>query len=133
MGAYAMASDPVYIREFKVFVKGQLQGADLAPLEAELYGSSDRALGVLRASFLEAALERYIRAHVRPNLDSDSAKRLFDFSGIVGSFGAKILLAYALNWIGKDTHHDLELIRTMRNEFAHCRKAIRFTDPPVAA
>jgi hypothetical protein len=36
------------------------------------------------------------------------------------------MMAYALGLFGRKTKHDLLLIRAMRNEFAHCQKAIRF-------
>ena len=121
-------TDPSYIRDFKAFTKGPLRFVDLKRLDGELYGENDRALGVLRASLLEAALETYLMSYVRPSFNADLTRRLFEFSGILGPFGAKITIAYAFNWIGPETRHDLELIRQIRNEFAHCRKALAFTD-----
>jgi hypothetical protein len=126
-------TDPAYIRDFKAFTKGPLRLVDLKRLDGELYGENDRALGVLRASLLEATLETYLMSYVRPSFNADFTRRLFEFSGILGLFGAKITIAYAFNWIGPETRHDLELIRQIRNEFAHCRKSLEFTDAPVAA
>jgi hypothetical protein len=128
-----MASDPAYIREFKRFAQGQPTAADLKQLEEELYGSSDRASAVMLASFTEAALERFLRSKVRPTYSSDDMRRLFEFSGILGSFGAKITAGYAFNWFGPETRHDLDLIRLLRNEFAHSRRSFGFMDAPVSA
>src|SRR3954465_14012986 len=85
------------------------------------------------ASFTEAALERFLRSKIRPNYSADDIRRLFEFSGILGSFGAKIIASYAFNWVGAETKHDLDIIRLLRNEFAHSRKSFGFSDPPVAA
>jgi hypothetical protein len=128
-----MPSDPAYIRNFKKFAQGAPTAADLPQLEAELYGSSDRASAVMLASITEAALETFVRSKVRPSFNADDMRLLFDFSGILGSFGAKITAAYAFNWYGPETRHDLDLIRVMRNEFAHSRKSFGFSDEPVAA
>ena len=44
IGEDSMAkSDPKYIRDFKALLKGDVNAATLANLEAELYGASDRA------------------------------------------------------------------------------------------
>ena len=128
-----MPADPAYIRDFKKFTQGQPTASDLTKLEDELYGASDRASAVLLASFLEAALERLLRSKVRPTYSSDDMRRLFEFSGILGLFGAKITASYAFNWIGPETRHDLDLIRLLRNEFAHSRKSFGFAEAPVAA
>ncbi len=128
-----MPSDPAYIRDFKKFAKGDTTAADLERLEEELYGASDRASAVLLASFVETALERFLRSLVRPSYNADDMRLLFDFNGILGSLGAKITLGYAFNWYGPETRHDLNLIRLLRNEFAHARKSFGFEDAPVAA
>jgi hypothetical protein len=128
-----MPSDPAYIREFKKFAQGGPTVDDLERLEEELYGSSDRASAVMLASFAEAALETFLRSKVRPSFSATEMRLLFDFSGILGTFGAKITAGYAFNWYGPETRHDLDLIRLMRNEFAHSRQSFGFLDPPVAA
>ena len=128
-----MPSDPAYIRNVRRFAQDSPTAADLPQLEAELYGSSDRASAVMLASITEAALEVFLRSKVRLSFNAGDMRLLFDFSGILGSFGAKITAAYAFNWFGPETRHDLDLIRVMRNEFAHSRKSFGFTDDPVAA
>src|SRR5579859_3122373 len=42
-----MAVDPAYIRNFKALARGGISEADLAAIERELYGGSDRARAVL--------------------------------------------------------------------------------------
>lgn len=128
-----MPGDATYIREFKAFTGGELTADDLPRLEDELYGSNDRAAAVMLASFTEVALQTFLKGHIRPTYSAENMRLLFEFSGVLGTFGAKITIAYAFNWIGPETRHDLDLIRLMRNEFAHARRSFGFTDAPVAA
>lgn len=85
-----MVDNPVYIRNFKKLLKGEIAAADLATLEAELYGASDRARGVLLPSFVENALQRYIQSKLRPTFLSDDYRHLFGFESPLGSFSAKV-------------------------------------------
>ena len=117
----------------KKFAKGYPAAEDFERLQEELYGVSDRASAVMLSSFTEAALTEYIQGKIRPNFSNSDMKLLFDFQGTLGTFGGKIIMGYALNWFGRETRHDLDLIRLLRNEFAHSRKSFRFTDHPVAS
>lgn len=127
-----MPKEPAYIREFNKFTQGTPTPDDLSRLEAELYGGSDRASAVMLASFAEAALETFLKSKLRPSCSSDDMRRLFEFSGILGLFGAKTTVSYVFNWYGPETRHDLDLIRLMRNQFAHSRRSFGFVDKPVA-
>src|SRR5262249_25604196 len=51
--------------------------------------------------------------------------------GPLGSFGARTKLVYALGLIGATARRDLDLVRRIRNEFAHLSDAHRFSDPSV--
>jgi hypothetical protein len=128
-----MPTEPAYIREFKRFTQGDITIDDLPRLEAELYGTNDRASAVMQASLTESSLQTFLQSHLRPSFNVSDMRLLFDFSGILGSFAAKITVAYAFNWFGPETRHDLNLIRLIRNEFAHSRKSFEFVDAPVAA
>jgi hypothetical protein len=134
IGEDSMAkSDPKYIRDFKALLKGDVNAATLANLEAELYGASDRARAVLLASFVENALERYLKTKLRPTFPSSDYRHIFGFEAPLGSFSAKIKVAFAFNWYGPDTLHDLDLIRELRNGFAHSRNTFEFVTPEIAA
>jgi hypothetical protein len=98
-------------------------------MEKEFYGQSDRACGVLNASWLEQSIELSIQRVLRP----DYSRKLFDFEGPLGTFSAKIMMGYAIGLFGPKTNHDLLLIRTIRNEFAHCQLPLRFDIPEVKA
>jgi hypothetical protein len=125
--------DPKYIRDLKTFTRGDVTVADLVRLEAEIYGANDRARAVMLGAVVETSLEIFLRNKTRPTLNSDDNRQLFDFRGPLGDFASKTLLAYAFNMFGPDTRHDLDLVRLLRNEFAHSRKSFDFTTPAIAA
>jgi hypothetical protein len=128
-----MPDDPAYIREFKRFTRGDPTVADLEALERELYGANDRASAVMLGAFAETALERLLRTKLRPDLNSDERRPLFDSQGPLGNFSSKIAMAYAMGTIGPITRDDLDLVRLLRNGFAHTRKNLTFDMPVVTA
>jgi hypothetical protein len=128
-----MPQEPAYLRNLKLMTRANPTDRDLPELEKEVYGGNDRARAVMLSAILEAALEIFIRNKTRPTLNSDDTSRLFDYSGLLGDFGGKILAGYAFNFYGPQTRHDLDLIRILRNEFAHSRVSFDFTTAEVAA
>jgi hypothetical protein len=50
----------------------------------------------------------------------------------MGTFAAKVAVAYAFRMIGPITRGDLDLVRILRNEFARSRRPLGFYAPPVA-
>jgi hypothetical protein len=125
-------ADPAYIRNFKAFAKSEVTVADLPKLEAEMHGSNDRATAVLMAAITDACLETFLRLNTRPSLGVDDISKLFDYRGPLGDFSSKILVAYAFNMVGPETRHDLDLIRMLRNEWAHSRRSFGFDTKEVA-
>jgi hypothetical protein len=127
-----MPRDPAYIRDFKIFTRGDLTEADLPTLVEELYVSSDRAGAVMACSLLDASLDVFLRHKVRRALTSDDKRRLFDPGGPLHDLSAKTLIAYAFKLIGPETKSDLDHIRLLRNGFAHSPRSINFSTPVVA-
>jgi hypothetical protein len=121
-----MTDEPAYVRAFKDFARGGLALDDLSKIEAEIYGASDRAAAVVLGSMVESSLGTFLKAKIRKDLKPGQKRRLFDYEGPLGTFSAKIILTYAMELIGPVTHHDLDLIRVIRNEFAHSRRHLNF-------
>jgi hypothetical protein len=128
-----MREDARYITDFHDFTKGPLTAEDLPRLELEIYGQNDRARAVMFGSLVENALRTFLRKHQRSSLTKTDDRSLFDYRGPMGTFSAKILIGYTFNLYGPNTRHDLDLVRIMRNEFAHSRKSFDFESPAVAA
>jgi hypothetical protein len=128
-----MSGDPAYVRDLKAFTRGDLTLGDLPALESELYGANDRASAVLFGSIAESALTVLLKATLRPNLNSGATKALFGPEGPLGTFSSKTALAFAMGPLGPISRGDLDLIRLLRNEFAHSKKHFGFEQPQVAA
>lgn len=77
---------------------------------------TDRGAAVLGPAYIETLLEAVIMAFLR---NTPSTARLTEPTGPLSTFAAKSNLAHALGLIHDDTYHDLNLIRDIRNAFAH--------------
>lgn len=122
-----MADEPAYIRNLRLVARAEPDAKHLKALERQLYRSnSDRAVVVLLGSFVETRLERLLASKMRKNMNSAERKRVFDYEGPLGTFSAKTAMAYALSIIGPQTRSDLDLVRILRNEFAHSRIPLTF-------
>jgi Domain of unknown function (DUF4145) len=128
-----MSDEPAYIRNFKTYSGDDPAIDDLENLERELYGANDRAAAILLGAFVEAALTKYLHAQLRQNMNSKQRRALYDYDGPLGTFSAKIAVAFAMSAIGPIFRNDLDLIRILRNGFAHSKKSIKFDDAETAA
>jgi hypothetical protein len=82
---------------------------------ATVKNETDRAAAVLAAAFIDELLLRYLKKRLSvPDLES-----LYGSDGAVGSFSRRIAVAQALGWLHVDTAHDLNVLRRIRNKFAH--------------
>lgn len=101
---------------------------------AVLVGKRDREVAILAGAFLDSLLADLISLRLR-----DDRKEVEDFVGLdadgrapVGSFGARIQLAYLLSLIDKSTMQSLRLIKDVRNLFSH-HVSVGFGDERVVA
>jgi hypothetical protein len=102
-------------------------------LEREDTDYADYAIALICATFVEKALEAAILAHLAP-FDEAANKRLFEYEnrGPISDFSAKIKLAYSLGIFGEETKRDLDVIREIRNVFAHSGQSTSFKTDEVA-
>ena len=71
---------------------------------------------ITAAALIETMLEKVLRRFLANIPKKDE---LFSFNGPLGTFAAKISIAYALGLISKELHDDLNLFRKIRNTCAH--------------
>jgi hypothetical protein len=95
----------------------------LVEAEAELTGTSDRAAAIVGASLIEVQLEQLL---IRSMVKGTEAKPLFEGFGPLSSFSAKIRIAECFGLLPPDICADADLIRKIRNEFAHTHKPTSF-------
>jgi DNA-binding MltR family transcriptional regulator len=92
-------------------------------LAKEFQGETDRAAAVLSAAYLDHLLERLIAAAMALEYKQVDGLLYRDGYGPLGTFSAKISVAYCLGLLDRNQRSDLDIIRYVRNRFAH-----RFTD-----
>ena len=84
----------------------------------ELQAESDRGATILASVWIENLLERKLGTLFTKG-NSKTRQKLYDLNGPFSSFSSKILAAYSLGWIDSDIFNDINLVRKIRNEFAH--------------
>lgn len=92
-------------------------GREVGSFVQRLLSAGDRAAVVLGAARLDVALENALRALMSAHPNGQD--NLFDNDRPLGSLSAKIALAHRLGIIDQDVEHSLQLIRKIRNDFAH--------------
>ncbi len=104
---------------------------DLKGLAKALLKESDRGCVIFGAAFLDDCLEQLLRTYFRS--EDDSARRivdgLFRSYAPLATFSSRIQLVFAMHILPRTQHHQLELIRRLRNDFAHQHGPIDFDDP----
>lgn len=110
---------------------GQEQSmADIWEFRGTLEKESDRGCALIAAAYLDVVLSRLLRAALVDN--KGVAADLFGHNGALGTFSSRIDLAYMMGYIGEKVRRDLNLIRKIRNNFAHLERPIEFADEKIA-
>ncbi len=86
---------------------------------------SDRAAAILAASYAEKVLEDWLKKIL---VDDKKIKNLFSGYGPLATFSAKVDILFALGLLSKEMKSDFDLIRKIRNHFAHHPSEISFND-----
>lgn len=102
----------------------------LAALEA-LSNEPDLTVAVMGTALLETGLERLIVVQLQTNR-KDLPGRLFENRGPLSDFNSKILVAEAFGIINSQIADELQIIRHIRNTFAHARMPVTFATPEIA-
>jgi mannitol operon repressor len=91
---------------------------------AEFQKESDRGAALVGAALLDARLERILRSHF---IVGKSANELLDGgNGPLASFSARIKCCQALGLITDNEKNDIDLVRAIRNAFAHQEHGLNF-------
>lgn len=91
----------------------------------------DRAFAIVGGTLLERGLEAAVlRKFV--DLKKSDYRALFEGTAPLSSFSAKIKIAHALGVLNDGCKKDLEVIKDIRNAFAHSIAEIDFATPDIA-
>lgn len=98
----------------------------------DLIDESDRGAAIVGAALLEDNLVSMLKSKMLLDLMSQKqVKDIFDLSGPLSNFSAKISIAFAFGFIDKVTFDDLQIVRKLRNKFAHSSGKLSFDDGEV--
>lgn len=89
---------------------------------------SDRALVIVSGSILDVQLEILLKTFLID--DSNIEERLFNSNSALATFSSKINLCYYLGIISKHEFDTINLIRKIRNIFAHEIEIVKIEDSP---
>src|SRR5689334_4681663 len=99
---------------------GKLKTEEVTAMVETLDGESDRAFVLILAANLDEMLRMLLRNYF---LDNEKEKgfldKIFENEGPLSSFSSRIRLAFALGFINQELYHDLQIVRDIRNKFAH--------------
>jgi len=108
-----------------------LVGHETAVLVDALYETeSDRGAALIAGSIAENALDQILIVRFVP-MSPPQRDALFEYNAPLGTFSAKIKLAYAFGFIDKIIRDDFDRIREIRNVFAHSMIAVKFVDEVI--
>lgn len=100
-------------------------------LHKELDGASDRAAAIVAGAFLDELLQDLLCAFFIKGTSSN--KKLFEGTGVLATFSAKIEMSFRLGLISECEHRTLTTIRVIRNDFAHFVGELSFASQSVQA
>lgn len=86
---------------------------------------NDRAVAIIAATLLEDAVGDVILSHM-VWLSDEEYRQMFVGYSPLGSFSAKIQIAYAFGYYKKNVREALNIIKDIRNAFAHGKKSLSF-------
>jgi DNA-binding MltR family transcriptional regulator len=93
-------------------------------------GESDRGLVLINATIIDELLRKYLLAHLVKHKDME---KLFNGIGApLGSFSSRILFSFAVGLLAEDEYRELNLIRKIRNKFAHSVE-VSFQTPAIVS
>lgn len=96
----------------------------------EFQTGSDRVAAIMGVTLIENLLLDAIESRLD---DASDRSALFYESGApFGTFKAKIVAAKALGIVNKEMAHDLDIIRDIRNQFAHSMLSLDFQNEHIA-
>ena len=119
-------------RSLKHLSRRPLRTTDLTRALTDSTKMPDQALALLDATMVERMLERVILSRMT-RLKRTQRRELFDGLGPLSSFSAKIKMAYALAILGPKAMADFEIIKDVRNAFAHSFHPLTFARKEIAA
>ena len=79
---------------------------------------SDRASALIHAANLDNQLRRLLLEHF-VKISSEMEKQVFEGTGYLSTFSSRINASYMVGLLAQNEYHDFNIVRKIRNYFAH--------------
>ena len=93
----------------------------------DLLSESQRGAVLIGMEYVSEHLKELV-VEIMPHESNKKQKELLNFSGLLGTFGAKIELCYAFRIIDHTIYESLKAIQRLRNQAAHSNKNFDLAD-----
>jgi hypothetical protein len=112
--------------------RAKLTTEEQSLLSGEFFSAPPISAAILGAVMVEHELDACLRRRFTRISDEDWGEMLED-NGPLRSLHSKIILGHALHIYGDATRDNLNILRSIRNAFAHSKKLINFDHELIAA
>lgn len=85
----------------------------------------DIVIAIVGQSIIEIQLEQMLRKKI-PRKDEDTWVKLTDIGGSLDTFYSKIVMGYAFKLYDSTLENNLNIVRNIRNAFAHAKRPLTF-------
>lgn len=90
---------------------------EFVPFAQELHAESDRGMALSGTAYLDDRLGKLIETYLTAR--TSSSKLIWESTSPLGTFSARIRMAHALGLISDEERDHLNMLRKVRNLFAH--------------
>jgi len=110
----------------------EIDFSDIYTVYQEIDGESDRAIAILTFSLLEGLIEKLLRTYLNNDVRGGVGK-LFEPNNLLSGASKKLDLIFALHWIDKHLYDDINILKKIRNMFAHDIAIKSFDDVKISS
>jgi DNA-binding MltR family transcriptional regulator len=103
---------------------------EVSKMIVQLDNETDRAVALIVTAWLDDALTEMIKRKLVK--DKKVVEEMFRDNAALGTFSSRIGLAYLIRRISKVVYNNLQMIRKIRNDFAHDRENLKFSDESIS-
>lgn len=108
----------------------EIDCSEIDALFEEALEQTDRGAAILIFSYAESAMHRALASHFTGIVKGGTAA-LFENNGPMGTASNRLMILAGLRWIDESTYRGLDVLRKMRNRFAHDVSIRSFEEDPI--
>jgi hypothetical protein len=119
-----------WVKALKALIEQIPSDDDLNHIVHEIYHSEARGAALVASTQVEEILRRFLKGFMVP-LSIPLEEGLFDRDAPLSSFSKLIRVAFAFKLIDQTVRHHLDIVREIRNTFAHAMVHVTFETPAI--